>query len=467
MASGSCHWRPVGRSRLAAGVAGLASLVMAAAVHAQGNPFEDLLGGGGVPPAIASLPTEPQPLADALMLEVETLRGLEFLAGITVRNQSIEDFAVYVDAQIEKSIPPERLAALGPVAKKLGLYNGPMIEDAAALLSEFSTQSAAAYYDPEASEFRVLYSDQPIMMLAIFYVHELYHGLQDQHFDLDAYMLEGMEQGLDDDELLARQSVVEGEATYFMYYWFLQQTLGREPPRLIVSAFLAMNSLATSLATAGLLPASMAGDIDTMDGMPAFLVEPTLSAYLNGATFIHTVYGKQGWAGLERLYSNPPQSSEQILHPDKWFAGDQPVAIELPDLEQFQVLADWQLLDTNVIGELQWRVIFREFGLNLMANSAAAGWGGDRYAVLGRGEDLLLLLYTSWDSEQEAAEFVAAYNGLLGVKYNLNNESVRVEQRGLDVLIVEGGEADRIDDYFEAVTRFEKSTPSNQPSSQN
>jgi hypothetical protein len=109
-----------------------------------------------------------------------------------------------------------------------------------------------------------------------------------------------------------------------------------------------------------------------------------------------------------------------------------------------------------VIGEFQWRIIFGEFGQSLQSGALAAGWDGDRYAVLERDDDLLLLLATTWDSEADAEEFAAAYDVLLDRKYADVLMPVLVERRGLDVLIVEGGDAERRDDYLAIVASARK-----------
>lgn len=57
----------------------------------------------------------------------------------------------------------------------------------------------------------------------------LHHGLQDQYWDLEGWLLEGMANGLNDDELFARQAVVEGEATYAMAWWAIERQTGRPP----------------------------------------------------------------------------------------------------------------------------------------------------------------------------------------------------------------------------------------------
>lgn len=414
---------------------------------------------GQLEAAFASLPREPQALADTVLQDVAAIRGLEFRGEIAVRQQSRSDFKQYVDAEIARSLPPERAAVFGRVVNKLGLYAGPVIQDAVAVYERLATSQVAAYYDPDASTFYVLLQDAPMTMLAPVYAHELYHGLQDQYFDLNAYLLDATE--LNDDEILARQAVVEGEATYVMDLWTLKEMLGRPPPRLAINAMIIAESLMTAGPLSDLVLASAAsrdagGDltaaVEAMKDIPGFMLDTMLGAYIKGMVFVHAVIGPD-WQDADRLYSDPPRSTEQILHPEKWLHGDEPVTIELPAAAREPALAGWTLLDSNVIGELQWRSIFKEFDMEARAASSAAGWDGDRYAVLERNGELLLLLYTVWDSDAEADEFADAYGELLGRKYPDGDESTAVDVRGTDVLIVEGGEASRVSDYLDVLSQ--------------
>jgi len=431
-----------------------AGLVLAARpVSAQGDPLAAFF---------SDLPTEPRALADAIIEDVAEIRGLEFRAGIDVLQQSPEEFGEYLDSQMDRSLPPERAAVFGRVVNKLGLYRGPVIEDVGELLRMVMTTQAGAYYDPDSSAFYVLLEDLPPMMLGTLYAHELYHGLQDQHFDLDAYMLDGVEAGLNDDEMMARQAVVEGEATYVMTLWMMREMTGQVPRGLALDLAVQMQAqldtasmrelLETGAVPSDSLGEGLAASMAAMDQIPPFILESLVGAYLKGMAFVHQAV-RSGWDNAERFYSDPPRSTEQILHPEKWLEGENPVAIDLPDPADEPALEDWALLDSNVIGEIQWRIIFSEFEMGARSTAAAAGWDGDRYAVLGRDDDELLLLYTTWDSDAEAEEFAVAYTELLGVKYPDGNEPTRVDVRGSDVLIVEGGDAASLDDYLDVLSR--------------
>jgi hypothetical protein len=354
-------------------------------------------------------------------------------------------------------LPPDRADAFGRVVNKLGLYKGPIIEDAAGMMTHLATSQAAAYYDPDRSAFFVLLGDMPIEMLAPVYAHELYHGLQDQYWDLDAYVLDGLEGGLNDDELLARQAVVEGEATYVMTLWMMRKLTGEIPTGFALDLAVqvqaqldsaALRQLAVSGAVSGARSEDIDASIAAMEEIPQFMMETLLGAYLKGMGFVHQVV-KQGWDRAETLYTDPPRSTEQILHPEKWLLErDDPVAIDFPAPERSEALEGWTLLDSNVLGEFQLRIAFNEFEMSDRSTAAAAGWDGDRFAVLEREDELLLLLSTTWDSEAEAEEFAQAYEELLTRKYPDGSETTVVSVRGADVLIVEGGDPDETSGFM-------------------
>jgi hypothetical protein len=165
---------------------------------------------------------------------------------------------------------------------------------------------------------------------------------------------------------------------------------------------------------------------------------------------------EHGWPTVERLFTEyPPQSTEQILHPEKWLAREAPITFEWPKFDKVAALRDWELLDDDVIGEFQWRIIFKEQGLTAQAESASAGWGGDRYAVFKRKDSdaMLLLLRTRWDSEQEAKEFADAYRKAQANKYAKDPVPTRLLQKGADVFVVEGGDEAKIDSLLKLVTK--------------
>jgi hypothetical protein len=393
---------------------------------------------------------DPQVLADEIQKEVAEIRGMPFKRPVKASQQTTAQFEAYLDKELNESSAINLDKNYGKVVRALGLYRGPEIKDARALIKMVESSQAAAYYDPDKQTFYVLMGNMADMLAGVMYSHELYHGWQDQYFDLNKYIGEHQRPpAFDADEEMARQAVVEGEATYVMNLWLMKKTLGVLPTHdqmeMVVGAQTQMTteSLRASLKEPQM--AAFVGDdvkssLDAMDKIPPYMIDNLIGAYLKGLGFVFEVQGHGGWKEVEKLYTSaPPASTSQVLHPEKWFARAMPVKYTWGSFTGDRRFSDWDVLDQNVIGEVQWLSIFKEFGMSADAPLLAA-WDGDRYAVLKRknSDELMLLLRTSWETEEAASAFAVAYRRLLAIKFADHPTATAVEQRGTEVLIVEG-----------------------------
>jgi hypothetical protein len=403
-----------------------------------------------------------------LQKDVAQLRGLPFKATVAAEMQSQEGFARYLDGQIDEAMPEAMNRHFGAIVKRLGLYRGTLTNFRDTAKAVMSSQ-VAAYYDPKARTFYVLMQNMPEQMMNIMYSHELYHGLQDQYFGLEKYLPTTPEGGsaMNSDQTTARQAVVEGEASYIMNMYMVKQMTHQEPtrelmaPAVSMQAQMDMESIKAVMKlpeVAELTGESLGDAMAASESIPSFIMESMIGVYMKGLGFVFAVQ-EQGWSEVEKLYAEyPPQSTEQILHPEKWRAREAPAEISFPALEGVSALKDWELLTTDVVGEFQWRVIFREQGLSPDAEAASAGWDGDRYLIFKRKDSdaTLMLMSTSWDSVAQAEEFASAYRRLLAKKYADTSEPTRVLQKKDDVFIVEGGNAKEIDALLKVTTKTRK-----------
>ncbi|HMF57035.1 MAG TPA: hypothetical protein VK619_11895, partial [Pyrinomonadaceae bacterium] len=165
-----------------------------------------------------------------------------------------------------------------------------------------------------------------------------------------------------------------------------------------------------------------------------------------------------GWAAISKAFTELPQSTEQILHPAKYFAHEAPVKISLRDIAS-QLGADWKRIDSDVNGEWGYYEILREYlRSGTEADHAAEGWGGDRYNVYEnqRTGGIVIAQMSAWDSEADAIEFYNAYAKRTIARYpnstetngsrpedtsrvwQTNEGAVVMERRGQRVMILEG-----------------------------
>ena len=166
-----------------------------------------------------------------------------------------------------------------------------------------------------------------------------------------------------------------------------------------------------------------------------------------------------------------PTSTEQVLHPDKYFVErDYPVLIKLPDLSGI-LGKGWKLLLDNNMGELNTGVLLSEFILGDEAEKSAKGWDGDRFAAYERESDgnVLVVWYTTWDSEQDSDEFIESMRKYVQNKYRddelidsapmafyiwkTGSGYVKLFKKGKDVILIEGADKDKLAPLEEAVLR--------------
>jgi hypothetical protein len=127
------------------------------------------------------------------------------------------------------------------------------------------------------------------------------------------------------------------------------------------------------------------------------------------------------WERLNQVYANPPESTEQILHPERYLEGDAPTLVTLDADAVAAALADggspWEPTYDNVLGEFQLGLWLKHhLGQGgkpaRMAEAAAEGWDGDRLYAFERDGQLVAVQLSVWDSPQEAREFADALGAL-------------------------------------------------------
>lgn len=345
--------------------------------------------------------------------EVAAVRSLDFVRPFTVRYYSAADLDTFDASEF---YPQAYLENYDQIIRTIGLYRGET-----PLNSEIITGSSEGplppYYEPTDRSINIPMREYPPEEadLASIMAHELVHALQDMHFGLDR-LLTGAKNG---DQLIARQALVEGGAT--------------------LVELLVDNARAGLMVPDSILQQVINDALNVMpsEGGPGFLFEQWHTSYVRGRAFVFALKRHGGWAAVNRAYTHLPASSEHILHPDKYIARELPEGIALPALAREPFAGDWDELDRNTLGELGFRIIFNAFDIET-AHAAAAGWHGDQYAVFKRRQEntFALVLFTTWDTEQDATEFTTAYRDVLAIKWR-GTEDFKIDQRGTDVLIAE------------------------------
>jgi len=346
----------------------LALLLGAAAIASEGTDEE--------PPA----PFRPDSV-DRIVERVEHERGLRFEHVPEPVDATPEQARREGLESLDEDYPPARRRADAEVLAMLGLVPpGTDLGDAyASTLSE----AVAGYYDPRKDRLRIVEGAQTAnrVLYEMVLAHELTHVLEDQRFefDLDALAVGG-------DRALAHTALIEGTASALMY-------------RYVEARFGAEELLG------GLAASAFGGSGD----LPPFLTAQLVFPYTAGEQFVQRLLevGNGRWKVVDAaLRFRPPASTEQILHPGKYLRVEQPQRVPLR--RPVAALGGaWKPALRTTFGEWQTQKLLARAG-GTGSSNAAAGWGGDRYALLERGEQRALVMRWTWDSARDVAEFAAA-----------------------------------------------------------
>jgi len=335
---------------------------------------------------------------EQILAELGTITGLKPLRPI--RHDLINKDGVrrFLEERIREEIKPQELRAEELVLKKFGFV--PADFDLKKTMVDLLTEQAAAFYDFRKKKMFVLES-APSMLQQVALVHEVAHALADQHFHLDKFVDSGNKS---DDTATARQAVMEGQAT-----WLMSEYMARRSGQ----------SLRTSPAILDFMVASAAmpaGQFPVFDAAPLYLKETLLFPYAQGMLFQHALVEKMDRAGFAEVYRRPPVSSQQILHPDKYFAGVVPVEPATPELN---TSSEYKELIAGAIGELDHKILLRQYASQSEADSLAPNWTGGRYRLLEhkKNKRVVLLYVSQWESEECARAFFRAYRRLLEKKW--------------------------------------------------
>jgi hypothetical protein len=172
-----------------------------------------------------------------------------------------------------------------------------------------------------------------------------------------------------------------------------------------------------------LIQEQSAGGTSSLDKSPLILKETLFFPYLEGLNFVTRLYRNGGWAAVDKAFREYiPQSTAQILHPEKYLNKVEPVQVQIPNL--VQALGNgYKSLETNTQGELQTRIWLEEgIGNTNQAKDAANGWAGDRYQVVESANGALGYIWrTAWDNAGESDVFFKTAQTAMTKLYNLSS----------------------------------------------
>jgi tetratricopeptide (TPR) repeat protein len=328
---------------------------------------------------------------DEVSNRVQGLRGLQSMTQV--------QFAPWTRYRLEEYLVdwygrPEHLEGM-EAARRLYVALGLIDEEYDLSGDQIRTlrEHIAGLYDSETKEiYLILDRYTSDLWLEVTYAHEFTHALQDQHFGLDRLY----EDCPSSDCRLARQALVEGDATLVMTEYAFQYLFE------------------LSFEREDLLSAIQEVEQGEYKEAPSVVRQTAYFPYAQGVVFAAALVQSGGWEQLNRAFDDPPQTTEQLMHPDVYLAGDAGRAPEVGDAT-VALGPGWSELVRDSLGELVIRVYLeRQLGAE-EALMAAEGWGGDTAVLLADDDSKrhVLVLRVNWDSQSDAEEFLSLYDTFL------------------------------------------------------
>jgi hypothetical protein len=335
-----------------------------------------------------------QPTIEDLKKRVEEIGKLKFKTDIPVKYFSKVRMQKYISTRVEEEYPNERAAKDALFIQLMGFSNKEL--DLKKIRKKIFINNAGGLYNEKTKELFALNDYRTVnMMNAMIIVHELRHALQDAHFNLSEIL--GQYSDFDDRKL-AVLSAVEGDATFVMVIF------NNFDPEV----------LSSTISSDPLISFSPIGNTAQLYQAPDIVRHQLTMPYIKGLRFVSAVYKKKKWKGVNKILKLPPDSTEQILHPEKYLKREQPIPVAIdykPD--------GYNLYHTGVIGEYYLNILLK---LKSKDNyiDYAFGWGGDSFNIYKNASFYFLVWKSVWDKETFCSHFYFDFKRFIEKRFQVD-----------------------------------------------
>ncbi len=323
---------------------------------------------------------------------LSAITGLAFKHNVPYALITKDDLRRYLEKRLHETMKPEDARAEELTLKMLGL--APADFDLRKNTLDLLTEQAAAFYDYNQKKLFVLEGSGGGDEERVALVHELAHALADQHFHLAKYIHEGLRS---DDSATARQAVMEGQATWLMAAYISREGGGKpEVPEAV------LDMMKKSI------EGSAAQQYPVFSQAPPYIRESLVFPYADGLSFQDAVFRKLGREAFSEVFTRPPASSGQILHPDRYLGHGGAVVPNLPllpEAREFRKLAD------GTLGELDFRILLSQYTTAGEGEALAAHLSGGSYQLVEHKREKfpVLEVASAWDSPEWARKYFGQY----------------------------------------------------------
>ncbi|MDQ4070425.1 MAG: hypothetical protein M3203_13295 [Actinomycetota bacterium] len=353
--------------------------------------------GTSVPPSVTTVPREAPRLPnvapeqrralEVLMDQVSAVRGLEWKEPLNLRIVGRTEMVRRLRAANARDTNPAQVAAEEAMLKLLDLI--PDSLNYAKLRDDLLGGVVLGFYDPETKELYVAVSDVNNLDASekSTIVHEMVHALTDQHFGYGPKTIE-LDKADKAEEAMALRALLEGDARLTELRWMERHLTEIEALAVILGVGVE------------------AGDgVDVLSRTPAYIREALYFPYDKGMDFVERLYNSGGFAAVNAAYRRLPASTEQILRPEAYSAGENALPPPLPDVAG---ASGCRRVRTGSLGEFDTRALLNRHIDVATSERAARGWNGDAYALVRCGSVLGFVNRWEADRSTDAAELAEA-----------------------------------------------------------
>ena len=260
--------------------------------------------------------------------------------------------------------------------------------DLAQILTDVYADIVLGFYDTDEDKMYLLSEkDEFTLNDRLTVAHEVTHALQQYEFDIG-----GLRDGIESngDRRMALRALIEGDALISELLYML--------------TYFDEDQQAEAQSNRG------SEDLTAFYAAPAFIQSAITFPYSEGYQFAVNLYLKSNdFSHINLAYETLPASTEQIIHPEKYDAGEEPIEVSIPNPTEL-LGTGWAAIERNVMGELFLRSFLESELEREVAASAAAGWGGDQFLLIEtRDIDDALVIFSVWDTEEDAREFADSF----------------------------------------------------------
>jgi hypothetical protein len=351
----------------------------------------------------------------AITRQLTEISGLKLKHPVPCHFISKGEVNQFLKKRVKEVASPEEIRAEELTLKKFGLV--PADYDLAKNTIDLLTEQAAAFYDYNRKKLFItettpFETQEPVL------AHELSHALADQNFDLARYTRQGRKS---DDGSTARLAVMEGQAT-----WLMSEYLARRNGTSLKDNREMANMMSTMADSSG-------GQYPVFENAPLYLRETLVFPYTKGMLFQQAVFERDGQASFAEVFRKPPVSTQQILHPERYFSGVQPTDPQLPGP---QLRRGFKSLIGGSLGELEHGIMLRQYIGKQTADELAPHWRGSNFELREdkKAGQVVLLYAVEWDSADVARRYFEAYQEVLHKKW----KKMEIASRTADSVIGSG-----------------------------